>query len=428
MHSDTYSAHRRSDCHHKPKISKHKMPINMLSRLLNKWTFPVVALLLMMGCATPVVHIPDTVALKSPNSDKAIVFIHGLNGHPIATWTNEETQAYWPEMFRTDPDLPESFSVFSLSYNANMFDANLTLKEMGLSLKSDMKTHGLTREGQYKEIYFVAHSMGNLALRSMLANDPTLFRGVKIPLVISLGSPSEGSELASIGRMVMPSNNALENLTSTNNKQLEELNRQWVQSKGDTVFSCGYETLPTSGLGLIVNKPSALAVCDGEIFPISANHSYIAKPRDRKDRIYAWARNEILSAAKRTRDRGEIQFVNTYDAPKTKSERKEGPENSNAQPKNRSAVTIAHIRAAIPGFFFSEVGSFVITMVPKLGAQIKCNDLLDLLERAYYSDRARAIQTLSTSIEKPVDANCIRRVNSFVYSSDLEKTVKALLE
>jgi Putative serine esterase (DUF676) len=402
----------------------------MLSLLLNKWTYPVAALLLMMGCSTPAVHIPDTVALISPKSDKAIVFIHGLNGHPISTWTNEETQAYWPEMLRVDPDLPEGFSVYSLSYNAQMFNGNLTLNEMGQSLKSDMKTHGLTREGQYKEIYFVAHSMGNLALRSMLANDPTLFRGIKIPLVLSLGSPSEGSELASVGRIAMPGNSALENLSSTNNKQLEELNKQWALSKGDTVFSCGYETLPTSGVGMIVNKPSALAVCDGERFPISANHSYIAKPRDRKDRIYAWARNEILAAVKRIRDRGDIQFTNAYDSSKVKPAPKDALANVNSEPKNkgRANVTLTHIKAAIPGFVYSKVGPFVMDMVPKLGAQIKCSELLDLLENAYYSDRSKAIQTLTIHIEKPVDSSCIRRVNSFVYSSDLDKTVKALLE
>jgi len=401
------------------------MPIYMLSRLLNKWTFPVVALLLTMGCAAPVVHIPDTVALKSPKPDKAIVFIHGLNGHPVATWTNEETKAYWPEMLRTDPDLPPGFSVYSLSYNAQMFDGNLTLNEMGQSLKSDLRTQGLTREGQYKEIYFVAHSMGNLALRSMMANEPELFRGVKIPLVISLGSPSEGSELASLGRMLMPGNSALENLASAGNKQLSDLNKRWQETNNDTVFACGYETLPTQGLGLIVGKPSALAVCDGERWPLPADHIHIAKPRDRKDRIYSWTKHELLEAARRIQRLGDIQFVNDYDRPIQKIQ-STSEEKIELRASKDGSISLDQIRAMASGVSTLQVANLVVDMVPQMDQQISCSDLLVLLKNAYSLHRGNAIIKLSPYIKRPISPECLRDMRSVVYSVHLEGVLRAL--
>lgn len=401
------------------------MPVNMLSRLLNKWTFSVVALLLMMGCAAPVVHIPDTVALKSPKPDKAIVFIHGLNGHPVATWTNEETKAYWPEMLRTDPDLPPGFSVYSLSYNAQMFDGNLTLNEMGQSLKSDLKTQGLTREGHYKEIYFVAHSMGNLALRSMMATEPELFRGIKIPLVISLGSPSEGSELASLGRMLTPGNSAFENLASAGNKQLADLNKRWQETNNDTVFSCGYETLPSQGLGLIVGKPSALAVCDGERWPLPADHIHIAKPRDRKDRIYSWTKHELLEAARRIQRLGDIQFVNDYDKPINKIQSASEVEIELRAPKDGS-VSLDQIKAMLPGVNSLEAADLIVDMVRLMDEKINCSDLLVLLRSANSLDRGDAIIALNQNINRPISPDCLREMRSVVNSLDLDEVLRNL--
>jgi hypothetical protein len=48
---------------------------------------------------------------------------------------------------------------------------------------------------------------------------------------------------------------------------------------------CAYENLPTDGI-FVVSMSSAIALCNQDLDPISANHIDIVKPKDRNDVRY----------------------------------------------------------------------------------------------------------------------------------------------
>ncbi|MBS3912734.1 MAG: alpha/beta hydrolase [Hydrogenophaga sp.] len=384
----------------------------------------ILSVAFLTGCASSVVNVPDSVLHANENAKRAIVFIHGLNGHPTDTWKNPESGGVWHEMLSTDKDLPGDFKVISLSYNASLLESNLTLQEMGRSLKADLRVNRLTNEGPYKEIYFIAHSMGNLALRSLLADEPELFRGVRIPLIISMGSPSTGSELAALGKWLIPGNSQLENLSSSNNQYLADLNKRWSESQGDTRISCGYETVITSGLGMIVTPESAQAVCNGARWPIAANHSYMVKPRDRRDRIYTWTKDELQSTIRAMDARPDIQFVNAYGAAPVAI----SPAPAPPVQRRTNDVTVENLAEAAKGISIYEVGGFLIDMIPKVEGGVSCAQLTTLLSQASLYDRANVIVRVAGYVQRPLDADCMSRVRRSVVVYDADKAIRALLQ
>lgn len=392
--------------------------------MIRYFTGLLACIVLLAGCANPVVNVPGTVLYANDKAQRAIVFIHGLNGHPLETWRNPETGAVWHEMLSSDRDLPSDIKVISVSYNASLLSSNLSLQEMARSLKADLRVNRLTNDGPFKEIYFIAHSMGNLVLRALLAEEPELFRGVRIPLIISMGAPSSGSDLAALGKWLIPGNPQLENLSSANNQYLTDLNKQWASNQGDTRISCGYETVITSGLGMIVSATSAQSVCNGTLWPIAANHSFMVKPRDRQDRIYAWTKDEIKAITRSMDARGDIQFVNAYG----KSSVTSVPLPDKPAQRQGGDITVANILEATNGISIIDISSFLIDMIPKVEGGITCMQLTEMAVKASIVDRGDIVSKASPHVRRPLDDGCIARVRRIVSIIDADGAIRSLLQ
>ncbi len=379
---------------------------------------------ILSGCSAPTLHIPPTHSIKQEGAKSAIIFIHGLNGDPIETWKNPETGGEWTKLLSKDPSFSE-FEIYSISYNASLLSGNLDLSEMGRWLRSDLRSSKIIGSGKFSDLYFIAHSMGNLALRSAIYESPEFFSSVRIPLIISMGSPSLGSELATIGRLVMPGNAALDNLATKGNPYLAKINSEWQRAQGDTRISCGYETLPTSGVGMVVPRASATAICNGELWPIPANHSFMVKPRNESDRIYTWIRDEIIETKNSAQLKSKINFKNIYTRATENTPKTQPLETQTA--KAQQSIQVKDLKAAIPTMYSSSVTGFLRKMVPKIEGGISCNDLIDLVNAGYSSDAAKTIIYLAKYVKRPLDNGCISRAGNASYSGEAQSAIEALL-
>lgn len=166
------------------------------------------------------------------------------------------------------------------------------------SVKSRLVDIGLFEK--YKEIHFIAHSMGGLITKKLLIDFYHL--GLKeiqrVKSVLLFATPSQGAPLSEIGSFLSFINRQATDLEPANfNSFLQSLESDWSHflksNHNRTKVYCAYEVLPTFGV-LVVSRVYAATMCDEPPFPILANHIDIVKPRSPHDATYIWAKARIL--------------------------------------------------------------------------------------------------------------------------------------
>ncbi len=214
---------------------------------------------------------------SSPPARVAVVFIHGLFGDTDGTWTDEKSGHSFFEYVKSAPGIGDKVDVFAFGFTSKMVGGgSLDIREASNKLYDHLRFHGLM---QYDTIVFVAHSMGGLvAMRTVIGN-PEL--SDKTPLMVLYATPQQGSQIAQIGKVLIP-NNALGQMTPADaNDYLKQLSDDWVRLKarGRAPFiECAYETKKTFG-AMIVPWSSATRFCDAVAPAIGdADHLSIVKP------------------------------------------------------------------------------------------------------------------------------------------------------
>nr|MBP6750628.1 alpha/beta hydrolase [Xanthomonadaceae bacterium] len=213
----------------------------------------------------------------SPPARVAVVFIHGLFGDTDGTWTDQKSGRSFFEFVKAAPGIGEQVDIFAFGFTSKMAGGgSLDIREASNKLYDHLRFHGLM---QYDTIVFVAHSMGGLvAMRTVIGN-PEL--SDKTPLMVLYATPQEGSQIAQIGKLLIP-NNALGQMTPADaNDYLKQLSDDWVRLKarGRAPFvECAYETKATFKT-MIVPWSSATRFCDAVAPGIGdADHLSIVKP------------------------------------------------------------------------------------------------------------------------------------------------------
>ncbi len=384
----------------------------------------IVAFSLLISCSSHRVDLANSEKITKNDSKTAIIFVHGFMGDHENTWTNNETRAYWPKIMATDPVL-KNFDIFSINYFTELFGNRFTLKELGIWFNVELKNIGVIGRSKYENIIFVAHSMGNLVVRAGIYEENSKYDEVKIPLILSLGAPSKGSDLGTIGKVFFPNNQSFSNLSSSNNHYVNLLNEQWRKSKGDTKIACAYEKIGYGNFGLIVSENSATAVCTGTAWPVVSDHISMVKPKDSNDRIFIWAKNEIIENLNSPTIRNKINFRNLYSS-----------DGNRILPKKTKAIqndkisykeNINEIKKSIASMYSSDVDEFLIKIIPKIQNGITCDDLVQMIVLGYSSDAAEVVKKVAPYIRKPFSSNCLKKIGAVTYSSESAGAISALL-
>lgn len=181
-------------------------------------------------------RLPPIECISEPrnSSDPAIIFIHGLDGHPRNTWmldSNDEN-SLWPKWLAEDYNC----SVFLVAYDA----ASSKWKEGAMPLpdQGDSILAVLSSEPKLKDrpLIMVGHSMGGLVIKTLIQSG--LNQSVKshreivnhIRGIVFVGTPHNGSQLAklaSAASLFWRTNTQVKNM-QTHDAHLRALNRHFL--------------------------------------------------------------------------------------------------------------------------------------------------------------------------------------------------------
>jgi pimeloyl-ACP methyl ester carboxylesterase len=236
-------------------------------------------ILLVTGCnkAPPAANTdpdPHWVIRQTPPAKVALVYVHGVTGDMVGTWTAPNGQTFWNLVERNDATRGK-IDTFVYGFPSYIFKSgSFDVREAANRLHERLEYHQVL---SYPAVVFVAHSMGGLVvLRELLTHREVL---AKVPVVMFYATPMEGSLIAAIGKEFSP-NSALSQMTEADgNALLQTLNDEWRSIPDDKRphVRCAYENKPLGPMK-IVPWSSATRFCEGATPAIEATHSSIVKP------------------------------------------------------------------------------------------------------------------------------------------------------
>lgn len=219
---------------------------------------------------------PRWVYPRNPDHHVAVVFIHGLFGDTLQTWSPDPTKETNFFSLLKDSEVGDKVDIFAFGFTSNMFaGGSLNVREAANSLEESLQANHVW---DYDNVVFVAHSMGGLvALRYLVSNSERLER---VPLVVLYASPMDGSDIASIAEHVARNPALAQMLNRDDNEFLATLNEDWanVPAAKRPIVRCAYETAATRGV-MVVKRRSATRFCVGNLVAIGGrDHLSIVKP------------------------------------------------------------------------------------------------------------------------------------------------------
>jgi pimeloyl-ACP methyl ester carboxylesterase len=219
---------------------------------------------------------PRWIHRAEPQKRVAVVFVHGIFGDTITTWTHPSGTTFF-DLLKASPRVGEEVDVFAFGFTSRMFkDGSLSVSEAARSLHQYLQFNDVW---EYDNVVFVTHSMGGLVTMRQLTAQRDLAH--KVPLIVQFATPQGGSQITGIAQHVVNNEAIRQMLLVDHNEFLRELNNDWVEMRragqAPTVI-CAYETKPTKGV-LIVPWSSSTRLCDEAAPAIQdADHLSIVKP------------------------------------------------------------------------------------------------------------------------------------------------------
>ncbi|KFY59535.1 hypothetical protein V496_05647 [Pseudogymnoascus sp. VKM F-4515 (FW-2607)] len=254
-----------------------------------------------------------------------IVFVHGLRGHALETWS--KGSVCWPRDFLKD-DVPNA-RIITWGYdsgvaNAMKYASKETIFGHSETLLSDI---AMLRGDTHRPIIFVGHSLGGLVIKEALIKSAAyqshgrhlslgdIYRHTKG--VIFLGTPHRGSDktdfaniIASVAKFSLRQpNKQLIRALSPDSDVLENQREQFTTITRETPIVCIREELPTA-IGMIV--PEYSASMDGfnvRKDSIPANHMDITKFLSPQDIGYRRILGHIVSLVEGAKGHAGMQSI-----------------------------------------------------------------------------------------------------------------------
>ena len=216
--------------------------------------------------------------IRKDGADTVIVFVHGIMGGGVSTWTSE-ADTYWPEMLTTDHTF-DGADIFVYSYPAG-FWATLSIDELAENMRAVLRADGVAN---YPNIVFLSHSMGGLVTRAFLIKNRDV--AARTLFTYFFSTPTTGSQIASIIRVVTSNPKFAKMKPMMAEDYLGDLMRQWLAANFQFASYCAYEKRPTYGISLVVDMSSAAALCTKSLDPIDSDHINIVKPDNKTATSY----------------------------------------------------------------------------------------------------------------------------------------------
>jgi pimeloyl-ACP methyl ester carboxylesterase len=198
----------------------------------------------------------------------------------------------------------QDFDRIALSHTCNF-----TIEEVQENLRDQIERAGIFL--RYNGIYIIAHSMGGLIVKRMLAtlNTPAevdKLRRIKAALFLS--TPTQGAPLAVVGSLFRWCNTQLSDLRTADgrNSFLQAVENDWARlwrARGFEAFPLAYGAYESNSiLGFdVVTRIYAASQYDRNLSALDEDHVSIVKPETINAPSYQWVKARIQEAATRAR-------------------------------------------------------------------------------------------------------------------------------
>ncbi|MGA5324570.1 S1 RNA-binding domain-containing protein [Streptomyces griseoincarnatus] len=229
-----------------------------------------------------------------------VVFLHGLDGDPLKTWTAGE-DAFWPGWLAEDVPGAAVWSAGYDAWSSGWRGGAMPLEDRFINVLAALKVE---RIGE-RPLVFVTHSMGGLIVKEALLHaaydHDSEFASFALmtKAVVFLGTPHNGSGLTQAVKAlfgVYRSTAAVQDL-HRNDAHLRRMStryQSWVlNSETGIQHLVFFETRRTSGVQVVDAGSADPALPRVQPVAVDADHITICKPSHRGDLVYGRTRNLV---------------------------------------------------------------------------------------------------------------------------------------
>lgn len=207
-----------------------------------------------------------------PSNKSLIVFVHGWDGDPRATWQ------VFPELVQRDETF-DSFNVIAISYPSFYARRNLGMRAMARWLNERFERERIYE--RYENIWLLTHSMGGLIARELLIANRLRRDNGAYRILVEIATPHQGASIAALAKALGVSSGFVDELFP-GSPFLSNLREDWNALKDRPKTYC-----LTSPHDSVVTAESAIAQCDEYLRYPQWDHIDMVKPIDQKDERYA---------------------------------------------------------------------------------------------------------------------------------------------
>ena len=255
------------------------------------------------GTSRPVMQTLVPIANTTNVNRRAdVVFVHGLGGDGIATWTSADGKFYWPK--ELGDDLTD-IGVWVVNYEAHTHDwlgHTMPIERRAIHLLESFKNNKLGE----RRIIFIGHSLGGLLSKQMIQDARDLgineYRDIALRTraVVFVGTPNTGSGLASAGAAlkrigISLGANITQDQLENNAPVLLRLNT-WYRNNSlpmEIKTKAFSESDDTRGVRVVDDASADPNIQGTAVVPLPGDHLSICKPASRTADVYQSVRRFI---------------------------------------------------------------------------------------------------------------------------------------
>ncbi|CAN9479230.1 unnamed protein product [Alternaria alternata] len=243
-----------------------------------------------------------------------LIFVHGLGGDPVKTWTKgEDSEQFWPQAWLPQEPVLQNVRISTFGYKNDgdeHKDTASMIHDAGEGLLREISTNVSQRTQEDLPIIMIGHSIGGLVIKKTYTlawrGAATQALAARVKCLIFLATPQRDAGLASTVRKILRAsgrfnyNSSLSDFEKTS-VELNKINDEFRHYAGEVRILSFYETIETN-LGiqseLIVDKDSAsMGVKHERVHPLNADHRMVCKFDSIYDTNYIAVKNAIESIA-----------------------------------------------------------------------------------------------------------------------------------
>ncbi|KAL4767251.1 Alpha/Beta hydrolase protein [Aspergillus nidulans var. acristatus] len=217
-----------------------------------------------------------------------VVFVHGLDGDSVSTWTKDET--FWPRDLLPKSPFYQDARIFTFGYNREAFlNPNCKSKvrtfTCGESLLNDLDDARSTSPN--RPIIFIGHSLGGIVIKYALkhAKSRSQFANLlkSTHAIIFFSTPHQGTHVqawnaffASLGKADLQEVEVVEELKQWSD-MLAELTSEFGELAPAFQMTTFYEFEETNGVLVVPEGSARMGQQTERLRGLNANHTNICK-------------------------------------------------------------------------------------------------------------------------------------------------------